>query len=279
VCDGGDGTVHAFLNAARGRVEPAQLARVVPTNGGTMNVVAGHAGLNGDAEAIVRGLVGFERAGREVPVCAVPTLELTGTEADGDAALSRVGFSVALAGIGAGFFHKYYAAGGHGSRAMLEVIAKGAASFMLGTKPLRGVAPQAALEYGETVRAAIDADVTVDDAPLPWLTYTAFAAGAIPINLGNLIRVFEKSGPGALHVIAGEISDLGIVANLPRMFRGRSLQNPDLFSNTARHVRAVAHGEPFRPVFDGEYLPALRQLELRPGPAITVPAFDATRWR
>ncbi len=280
VADGGDGSLHWLLNAAAerfGGVEalPEVVPRAVPTNGGTIDFVAHHVGLRGRGEAILRRLVDHEVAGNTPALVEVPTLLLQGTTLEGERVL-RLGFAAALAGVGAGFFAKYYAVPcGGGPRAIVEVIARGMGSFALGAPGLRRLSPARWVAYGDALRGRVRGEVEIDGETLPFTDLTALNVGAFPIDLGGVVKVFGQARGGQLEVIAGEVSDLRMVLSLPRLFRGKPLAAEGLVDRPARRLRARATGEQvFRPVMDGEFLPPLRELELTPGPAVAIPRLD-----
>ncbi len=281
VADGGDGSLHWLLNTAAARFGgpealPTLVSRAVPTNGGTIDFVAHHVGLRGRGEAILRHLVALETRGEAPPLVGVPTVVLRGRTVAGQE-VTRLGFAAAVAGVGAGFFAKYYAVPcGGGPRAIVEVIARGIASFAVGAPGLRRVVPARWVAYGEELRGRVQGEVELDGERLPFRELTALNVGAFPIDLGGVVKVFQQARGGQLGVIAGEISDLGMVLSLPRLFRGKPLGARGLVDRPARRVRAWAEpAGPFRPVMDGEFLPPLVELELSPGPSVAVPRFDA----
>lgn len=285
VTDGGDGSLHWMLNSAAERFGLAEVSTAlpwaVPANGGTIDFVARHAGVRGRAEQIVRRLLAEEEAGRSPPDVLVPTLLMRGVQvAEGGAErpFERLGFAAAVAGIGSGFFDPYYASRMRGPPAIVDVMARTAASYLLGAGPWRRLVPGRWLRYGEVALGRRRARVTVDGRELPFEELTALNVGAFPINLGGVVRVFRQAGGGRLHLIAGDISVPGMMANLPRLVTGRPLRSRALVEGPAREVRAEATGDTLlRPVMDGELIHRVRALTITPGPAVRVPRIDARR--
>lgn len=285
VTDGGDGSLHWMLNSAAQRfgldAVPDALPWAVPANGGTIDFVARHAGVRGRAEQIVRRLLAEEEAGRSPPGADVPTLVMRGVQVGDDGAeraFERVGFAAAVAGIGSGFFDQYYASRLQGAPAIVEVMARTAASYLLGVGPWRRLTPRAWLRYGQVALGRLPARVAVDGAALPYEQLTALNVGAFPINLGGVVRVFQQAGGGRLHLIAGDISVPGMMLNLPRLVTGRPLRSRALVEAPAREVRAEATGDALlRPVMDGEMIQRVRSLTITPGPTVRVPRIDARR--
>jgi hypothetical protein len=274
VADGGDGSLHWLLNAAAARGGVDRLAEVVPlalpTNGGTIDFVARHAGVKGRAEALMRRLVATPGGVAAFEVSRVPTLVLRGERQDG-ARFERVGFAAAIAGIGSGFFDLYERSR-RGPLGILQVIARTSAACVLDLGPWRRLATRALLEDGRRAMGRVAARVEVDGRPLPFAELTALHVGAFPINLGGLVRVFPEAGEGALHMNGGDPTILGMIRNLPRLLLGRPLAGRGLVDGPARALRVEATGPaPLRPVVDGERLEGVRWLEVSPGPVVTVP--------
>ncbi|MBI4820274.1 MAG: hypothetical protein HY791_28655 [Deltaproteobacteria bacterium] len=283
VTDGGDGSLHWLLNVAIERHGTSILEAVpaaVPANGGTIDFVARHAGLKGRAEDILTHLVaGLERH-RSPDYVDVPSLMLIGERDTPGGEIHRVqkiGFAAAMAGIGNGFFKRYYEVGvKRGSRAIAKIIAKGGSSLLLSNTPVTRWAPRSWIEYGEGMRAIVEAEVRIDGQTLPYRRLTAFHVGAFPVNLGDVVKVFGKAENGVLHAMIGEVSDLEIVRNVPKIMLGRKVVGSCLYDGAARSIMAtVERGERFRPVLDGEILEELDRFEIRPGPAIRIPKLDA----
>lgn len=278
VADGGDGSLHWLLNAAAARVGVERLAEAVPlalpTNGGTIDFVARHAGVKGRAEALMRRLVATPGGAAAFEVSRVPTLVLRGERLDEAGALrpfERVGFAAAVAGIGSGFFDLYERSS-RGPLGILQVIARTSTACVLDLGPWRRLATRALLEDGRRAMGRVAARVEVDGRPLPFAELTALHVGAFPINLGGLVRVFPRAGEGVLHMNGGAPTILGMIRNLPRLLLGRPLAGRDLVDGPAREVRVEATGPaPLRPVVDGERLEGVRSLVVSPGPVVTVP--------
>ncbi len=280
VVDGGDGSLHWVLNAVVDRYGLGELSRrvplAVPANGGTIDFVARHAGVRGTAEGLVGRLV---RAGTG-PIAQVPTLVARGERERPDGGREpflRVGFAAAVAGIGNGFF-EHYDRSGRGRPAIVVGVAKAAGALLLDLGPWRRLAPRRWLDYGRVAMGRVPARVVVDGEALPYTAPTALHVGAVPIDLGGLVKVFGHAGPGRLHANAGELGVLGMIANLPRLATGRALRAAGLWDGPVARVRVEATGPaPLRPVIDGERFEGLRWLELEPGPAIAVPRLDGRR--
>ena len=283
VTDGGDGSLHWLLNTASERFGgPAELARevewAVPANGGTIDFVARHVGLRGGAEDILRALVRLDAEGRRPETIRVPTLLLRGVREDAAGERSpfqRLGFAATFSGIASGFFDKYYAhPSGGGPRAIVGVMARAVVAVLVDGSPARRLAPGWS-DYARVVRGEAEGRVWVDGQELPYRRLSAFNVGAFPIDLGGVVKVFGQARPGRPHVIAGTLSDLSMIRNVPRLVRGKSLRSSTVHDAPAAHVRAEALGRPFRAVVDGEFVDGIRELELTSGPTVEIPRLDA----
>jgi hypothetical protein len=280
VADGGDGSLHWMLNAKADRYGLGTIdgTFAIPANGGTIDFVARHAGVHGRAEQILPRLIDAIASGTRLPTTDIPTLIMRGVlEGAGGVRrpFERIGFAAAIAGIGSGFFDKYYEHADRGPPAMVDVITRTTAACLLDLGPWRRLAPESWLRYGRTTMGAREARVEVDGVALPYTRYTAINVGAFPINLGGVVKAFQQAGPGRLNVVAGDLAILPMIGVLPRLFTGRPLRSASLHDAAASRVRVVATGETaLRPVMDGELIDGVWELEVTPGPSVRVPRID-----
>lgn len=286
VCDGGDGTLHWVLNSMFDAVkkrtpagQPVELPVVVPTNGGTVDFVARKAGLKGDADSIVRRLVGrIERDG-PIPTIQIDTCRATGVTSP-DAATSpaaatfdRIGLAMALGGVAQAFFDRFYALPkDRGAMAIAQVIGAAAGSALVHTlaPPLRRfLRDDLATDFFRPTRAHVE----VDGQRLPFSSFASMQVGAIDINLAGVVRCFRHAREGGvLHFQAMEMSPMGVVCNVPNIFLGTPILGKQVFDDRARNVRIVAgEGERLGPVIDGEQFFGLDRIDLTLGPSLRLP--------
>lgn len=294
VCDGGDGTLHWVLNSLFQDVkrhapagEEPQLPIVVPTNGGTVDFVARKAGLKGDADSIVRRLVGRLERGESIPTIAIDTCRLTGAPlahpgADVSPAqgFDRIGLASALGGVAQAFFDRFYALPKErGALAIAGVIGAAAGSALVSTlaPPLRRFLPDEVRSYATEFFRPTRARVEVDGQALPFAEFASMQVGAIDINLAGVVRCFRHAREGGvLHFQALETSPMGVVANVPNIFLGTPILGRKVYDDRARSVRISAEdGEVLNPVIDGEQFFGLSRLELTLGPRVHVPTLAA----
>lgn len=286
VCDGGDGTLHWVLNSLYAVVkqrtpagQPVDLPIVVPTNGGTVDFVARKAGLRGDADSIVRRLVGRLEHDTPINTITIDTCRATGAPTrDGSGApqFDRIGLAMALGGVARAFFDRFYALPKErGALAIAGVIGSAAGSALLHryAPPLRRFLPEdLATDFFRPTRAHVE----VDGQRLPFTAFASMQVGAIDINLAGVVRCFRHAREGGvLHFQAMSMSPIGVVCNVPNIFFGTPILGKQVFDDRARKVSIVADsGEPLGPVIDGEQFFGLGRLELSLGPALRIPTLS-----
>jgi hypothetical protein len=290
VCDGGDGTLHWVLNSLHDAVKAraaaggsAELPVVVPTNGGTVDFVARKAGLKGDADSIVRRLVGRLERGAPISTITIDTCRATGERApdaanapDAPGSFDRIGLAAALGGVAQAFFDKFYALPkDRGALAIASVIGAAAGSALVHSlaPPLRRFLPDDLESYAVDFFRPTRARVEVDGQALPFTTFASMQVGAIDINLAGVVRCFRHAREGGvLHFQALSTSPIGVVCNVPNIFLGTPILGKQVYDDRARRVRIVAEdGERLGPVIDGEQFFGMRSLELSLGPTLRIP--------
>lgn len=268
---GGDGALHWALNAARpvAAERGLPLPTVLPTNGGTIDFVARHAGVRGRAETLLPKLVARVEGSRELGTVPVDSLELAFENERGEQA-QKLGFALAAGGIGQRFFDEYYRAAEPGPLTIVSVIGRTVGSLVAGSLP--GAVGTRAGELANRMFAPFEARVTIDGELVPAERHGAINAGAFGINLGNVLRIFPLANEeGIMHVQAGEASGTEIVANLPALARGGRIVAPGLRDDRGRAMTIEAIGaESMRPVVDGELYEGIRKLSVRLGPKVRV---------
>ncbi len=281
VTGGGDGTVHWVLNEAlsaiKRRARSETLPSIVPTNGGTIDFLARKAGITGNAETILQQLVCDLDRGHD-PLCVeLDTLDIRGSERQGDELrpFRRLGFTLAAGGVGQRFFSKYYQEPVLGPRAIVSVVTKAVASHL--ADRLRVPVSESALHYGRTIFAPTRARVTIDGEELDCTEHGAIHAGSLDVSLGGVFRVFPLArDKGRLHFQAGGIVPLEMIRALPDLARGGAIKSRHLREVSGRHMSVEALGdELLAPIIDGEAFHDLVRLEVGPGPRIVVPKIVA----
>lgn len=283
VCDGGDGTLHWVLNTLFH--EGGQLPIVVPTNGGTVDFVARKAGLRGDAESIVRRLVGRLERGEAISTIEIDTCRLRGSPIVQDRedrasgpGFDRIGLAAALGGVAKAFFDRFYALPkDRGALAIAGVIGAAAGSALVSSlaPPLRRFLPGEVRSYATEFFRPLRARVEVDGRLLPFASFASMQVGAIDINLAGVVRCFRHAREGGvLHFQALDTTPLGVVANVPNVVLGTPILGRKVYDDRAREVTICAEdGEILNPVIDGEQFFGLSHVELTLGPRVRIPTF------
>jgi diacylglycerol kinase family enzyme len=284
VADGGDGALHWMLRTGLEVLEEKefsggnyQLPLTMPTNGGTIDFVAGNVGIKGTAEKLLSALRRSLESGTHVEEVEVDSMLIKGTEVteNGDEPFRTYGFAVAAAGVGQRFFSKYYEEEDPNPKTILKVIVNTLASMPVAMSPLRVVPglPVNLRKYARDMLEPAVARVSIDGMTLPDTHFRGVHIASMSINLGNVFRFFsEADQEGRLHCTVGTISPLGIIRNLPRMHLGKQLKSPDAIDRACRGMTIEAIGdELLAPVIDGEYYRNLREIRFQVGPRVRIP--------
>jgi diacylglycerol kinase family enzyme len=246
---GGDGTVTAALTALA-RAWPAHaLPRVALLPGGSVNTIPSWFSGPGAPDRILARLL---RAADDPRECVCEPLEVR--TADGPA---RIGM---IFGNGAvcrwlDLYHAQPRRGPTGAAAVL-------------TRALVSVATGGALSR-ELFRP-FEAAVEIDGAPAAPASFTAMAAGALPV-LGLGFRPFFHAGTerGAFHFITTDSRPWELGLDFPAARFGRRRPGTRLRDHRARAVRIVST-EPQGYTIDGDVFPPAPCVELRAGPSLRI---------
>lgn len=284
VADGGDGALHWMVRAGLEILEEeefagsgATLPLTVPTNGGTIDYVAHNVGITGKAEDILATLRGAIERGQAIEEVEVDSMLVEGVEVTerGDESFRTYGFGSAVAGVGQRFYDKYYAEPDPNPRTILKVVGNTIASLPIAMSPLRGLPgiPEHLRGYARDMFKPQACRVTMDGMILPHDAYSGVHIASMSINHAGVFRLFSLADqPGLMHALVGSTSPLGIVANLPRMHRGKQLRGKNLVDRACREMKVEATGdELLAPIIDGESYKNLRSVTFRLGPRLRIP--------
>lgn len=293
VSDGGDGSLHWLVNQVHDAMTPRTtetafesgellVPTFVPTNGGTIDFVAKKAGIRGRAEGILAALVRAHREHTPPRTSVIPsmTIRLTTRQGDRTEIVERIGFATAVAGVPRNFMESYYREDRvPGPKTIVKLLGKTVLGVAGSLPSLSGLPiPKAYLAYPSMMVHPLQADVEVDGKPLPYTRFTSIQAGAININLGGVIKVFDRARPGRFHLQALDASARVILRNLPNLFTGRRLRVRHCHDAPVAHARiAAASGEVFAPYIDGEPFRDVTAVEILAGPEVRVTSIDGRR--
>jgi hypothetical protein len=284
VADGGDGAMHWMLRMGMEVLqeeefagETFQLPLTLPTNGGTIDFIAGNIGIKGNAEKLLARLRRNIESGAHVEECEVDSMLIEGIEVtdQGDQPFRTYGFAVAAGGVGQRFFAKYYEDEDPNAKTIVKVLAKGLASMPVALSPLRSM-PMFSRElrtYATDLFKPLHCRVTVDGMVLPGDEFTAVHVASMSINLGGVLKFFGKADQaGLMNALVGSPSPMAMVRNLPRMYLGKEMKASAALDRPCREMIVEATGnELLEPVIDGEYYRNLRKVSFKIGPRVRIP--------
>ena len=288
VADGGDGALHWMLRMGMEVLQEDEFAgqRVtmpltMPTNGGTIDFIAGNVGIKGDAEGLLATLRGKLERGQQVQETEVDSMLIEGVErtADGDRPFRTWGFAVAAGGVGQRFFSKYYEADDPNPRTIVKVVGRTLLSMPVAMTPLGRVPGLAPLgDFARDMFRPTRAKLTLDGMVLPGDEFTGIHVASMSINLGNVLKFFGKADqPGLMNAIVGTPSPWAVARNLPRMARGDEMVGREVLDRPCRELVMEAIGdELLEPVIDGEYYKNLKRVSFRVGPRVRIPKVVST---
>ena len=280
VADGGDGTFHWMLNEGRDALEATgrwagdhPFPKLVPTNGGTIDFVARKARIKGKADDVIAALVAAVRSGREPSVVEVDAVELSGQRpGEQGTSFRRLGFAVALGGIGQKFFKKFYDLPERGADDILKVILKSAIGYAATVHPFSHLPfPEDWREHGRWLMSGTRASVKADGREFGYGVFQGLHAGSIEIELGP-IRLFPYAAPGKLHIAVGAARPIDCTWLWAFLLLGRPIPGGRWheFAGHTLDVTASA-GERLDPVIDGEIFEGFDRLQLGVGPKVLIP--------
>lgn len=281
VADGGDGAFHWLVNAAyvavRERGLGERVPAILPTNSGTIDFMARKAGVIGKPQPLLRTLVKLVKDGDHPEIVAIDSLRLRGAirPSGGDEQpFEKIGFAMALAGVGSRFFQLFYDQEQKNAIGVLSTVGKILGSASLGAPGLNLLPfSDDVRSYGGHVFEPMPLDVWVDGDKLQIAKYRALNCGSIDLNLAGVFRLFPHAKEqGVMHVQAGNPSVFEVAKALPVMFAGgKKLPVKEFVECPARHLRVETTSElRMNPVIDGEIFEDMTRCEVSRGPQVDV---------
>lgn len=245
---GGDGSAGAAVTHLRKVYGDQPLPHIALVCGGTMNTVAGSAGVRrGRPDKVLKRVIDAYRGGR------MSVLELPTIEADG-----RLGF---LFGAGClhGFLAEYY------DRGKGEPTAATAASTLfaaLAGSPFdRDVTKRVIRPFDG--RVVVDGD---DWGQRGWFGVAAGTVEQIGLGFKPFYKAFQRSD--RMHVVGVNSTAMKFSASLPRLHMAKPLPKPSVDSLAAEVVLESRDGSPVRYIMDGDLGEASSPLTARVGPLV-----------
>lgn len=285
VADGGDGAMHWMLNGAVryfGPQKATEIARYLPTGGGSVDFVAQGLGLQRDPQEVLERLVQTIAKGGEPKHVPVRTMECVGTQVlygDSPTEFKRIAFATAFGGYGANFFGPLHEGSGLKSptriAALMGAAFGAAAGKGLLRGPLQALKPEflrkAEHDFLRPIRAqvTIDGEVQCDHEGKPNREHTVLQCSAMPLSISGILKVFPLANNERLHVHAGRVSATEAAKVWPMLMSGKRVQHllPDAFDGPAREMKVEClEGDEMNPVLDGEVFFRITELHAKLGP-------------
>ena len=287
VADGGDGALHWVLrNGLELLEEPEfkdgnyQLPTTLPTNGGTIDFVANNVGITGQAEGLLEDLRASVEHGTRIDEVVVDSMLIEGVQINefGDEEKFRTyGFASAVGGLGQRFFTKYYAEKDPSPQVIMKVVGNTLASIPVAFSPLAELpllpVPKYLRTYAKEMFEPAHVLVELDGQRLPQTHFTGVHIASMSLNLGGVFKLFtEADVPGQMHAIVGSPSPMQMVRNLPKMYRGESIDGPNVTDRPCKGMTVEVLGhELLAPIIDGEYYRNVKKLTFSNGPSLRIP--------
>jgi hypothetical protein len=288
VSDGGDGTLHWLMNEGRKVLRARGLWRterpypyLVPSNGGAFDFVARTAGIKGRAEQVVSTLVNGLRAGQTFPTVELDTIEVRGHR-PGDPAgtwpFERIGFAVALGGIGQKFFSEFYKREDRNPLGIIDVSARTAVGHIATLPPFKWMPfiSEDLRALGRRMFSGTRAEVVADGRRFDYGVFQGLHASSVEIDFGTMRLFGHAREPGQMHIVVGALPLRECAYKWMWYVVGKPLPGKRWheFPGQALDVRAVG-AELIDPVIDGEMYHGLDQVSVRLGPRVAFPVIRA----
>jgi hypothetical protein len=285
VADGGDGALHWMVNGAVryfGPQKATEIARYLPTGGGSVDFVAQGLGLQRDPLEVLARLVQTIAKGGEPKYVPVRTMECVGTQilyGDEPTEFKRIAFATAFGGYGANFFGPLHEGSGIKSPTRIAALMGTAFGAAAAKGLLRGalsaLKPQVLVKAEHDFLRPIHAHVTIDGERQcdrdgkPVTAHTVLQASAMPLSISGILKVFPLANNERLHVHAGHVSAIEAARVWPMLMSGKRVQHllPDAYDGPARELMVECiEGDEMNPVLDGEVFFRLTRLHAQLGP-------------
>jgi hypothetical protein len=287
VADGGDGALHWMLRMGMEVLQEDEfvgqavaLPMTLPTKGGTIDFVANHVGIKGDAESLLTTLCRSVERNARIEETEVDSMVVNGIQVvDGvDVAFRTYGFASAAGGVGQRFFAKYAADPDPNPGTIMKVVAHTVASAPIALSPLSRLPLGAWTSYAREVFEPAHCKVTIDGMRLPGNQFTGVHLASMSINLGGVLRFFGKADqPGLMNAIVGTPTPWTIIRNLPRMARGDEMRGRNILDRPCREMTIEACGDQLlAPIIDGEFYRDVKQIAFHVGPRVRIPKVVAS---
>ena len=243
--NGGDGTIHVTLTAFLQVYGDAPFPKVAILPGGTLNTIAAGIGIRGRPQEMLYEVVDRYHQGEDIRTVEYHVLKV------GD----RYGFLFGN-GIIANFLDAYYATGRPSPLMGAKVLLKGIASGIFGGS------------FKKQLFKRFVGRVTVDGETWARPDFATITGGTVPqIGLGFAPFYRFNERPGHFALLGIHTRPLGLILDLPRIWRSRPMRRDKCISVVAERARLESE-EPFNYTIDGDLYRGATDLTLETGPRL-----------
>ncbi|MCG3172993.1 MAG: hypothetical protein GMKNLPBB_01165 [Myxococcota bacterium] len=245
---GGDGTNHVTLTTFLQVYRGSPLPKIALLRGGTMNTIANGCGVKkGDTHLLLAGIVEKYHANAPYETVDRDLMKI------GD----RMGFIFGN-GLTTNFLTEYYTGAEPSPVKAFTTLSKAVGSAAVGG-PL-----------AKRLFSPVRAQVFLDGRKLPADSFSTILASTVEqIGLGFKPFFRHEERPYSFHVVAALAKPLGIVTQLPRIYRGAEPSQRVILNRVAEHMRIEFDGE-MSYMIDGDMHQAHGEIEVGVGPRLTI---------
>lgn len=281
IADGGDGAMHWAIHEAIqvfGLERALTEFRFAPSAGGTIDFIATALGLSGKPDEIAGAIARAVSHERDETIRELRSLKLTMTYQDGRSE-TRYVYGAALAGYAANFYGPFYRS--YRFRGPIRIV--GLLSYAFGAAAIGGLfrgplaerkpefVRQAEYDYLRPLVGTVEVDgVPVQGGGESSREFNLLQCGAVHINLGHVIKVFEAAEGDDFHAHAGFIPASKMLPEVIRAGVGKRIGAADVHDGATRSLRVSADpGHAMIPCLDGELFDDVMDISVERGPAFS----------
>lgn len=281
IADGGDGAMHWAIHEAvqvYGLDRALSEFRFAPSAGGTIDFIATALGLSGKPHEISARIAQAVAGEGSETIRELRSLKLTMTYANGQSE-TRYVYGAALAGYGANFYGPFYRS--YRFRGPIRIV--GLLSYAFGAAALGGLfrgplahrkpefVREAEYDYLRPLVGAVEVDgKPVKGGGKSGREFNILQCGAVHINLGNVIKVFEAAEGDDFHAHAGFIPASKMLPEVIRAGIGKRIGAASVHDGATRSLRVSADaGHAMIPCLDGELFDDVTHITVERGPAFS----------
>ncbi len=243
--NGGDGTIHVTLSAFLRVYGAAPFPKVAILPGGTLNTIAAGLGIRGRPQEMLYEVIDRYHQGEELPTIECNTLRVG----------ERHGFIFGN-GLVANFLEAYYATGKPSPAMGAKLLMRTVGSAIFRTA------------FARRLFRRFVGDVVVDGTTWARRDFVTVMAATVPeIGLGFKPFYRHAELPDHFPLLGIHCGPVGVVADLPRIHRGRPMRRDKVINVIARET-VLRGDEPFSYTIDGDVYTGATELSLGVGPRL-----------